>query len=164
MPDELDEILEPAVPRPLSEESHQHFFQQSLGQLRWGRRKRTLLRFGMFALVLVTGLGLGRWVWPLPPQPHEIAATQSIAEEPKLMALSAYQLELDAEKATDSQTSSQLYLVAGDRFLSEQNVTAALRCYRLHLLEGGESSRRVRNTDSWLMLSLKSSYSSENLP
>ncbi|MFT3880640.1 MAG: hypothetical protein QM703_13375 [Gemmatales bacterium] len=71
--------------------------------------------------------------------------------------LTAAQLELQAEKSDDPAQSAQLYRQAGDRFLEAQDLRSALRCYRIHLNEGGPDVKAVLSSDSWLLMNLKTS-------
>ncbi len=153
MMDELDDILK-SRDMPLMEAAGQEaLVQRSMKQLHRQRHLRQAVR-GV-GMVLLLGLGIA-FGFMLSPKPHDMALSTVLATEPEVPPLlSAAQLELEAEKALTASQASQYYRQAGDRFLEAQDIRSALRCYRLHLAEGGQLARQVANSDSWLLLSIK---------
>lgn len=153
MMDELDDILK-SREVPLMEAAGQEtLVQRSMKQLHRRRHLRQAVRGVGMVLLLGAGIALG---FMLSPKPNDMALSTVQATEPEVSPLlSAAQLELEAEKALTASLASQYYRQAGDRFLEAQDIRSALRCYRLHLAEGGQLARQVANSDSWLLLSIK---------
>jgi len=54
-----------------------------------------------------------------------------------------------------------MYRMAGDKFLSGGDETAALRCYRKALADSPPAELAINTNDSWLMMSLKRSIHKE---
>src|SRR5262245_56092186 len=156
MSDELDDILKPReVPAPPAERQAQ-LVTGTLAQLKRTRRIRQAQQGVLWIAVFLVGVSLG---WLGLQRTPEQAAAQPVGsnktEAPPL--LTAAQLELQAEKSDDPAQSALLYRQAGDRFLEAHDMRSALRCYRIHLNEGGPGVRLGAASDSWLLINLKTS-------
>lgn len=157
MNDDLDDILKPR-PVPEAKTAQQaQLLSGTIVQLKRTRRIRQALRAVIWTALFLCGVTVG-WLG-LQREPTQMAkqpAATSSAPEPPLL-LTAAQLELQAEKTDDPALSAQLYRQAGDRFLEAQDPRSALRCYRIHLNEGGPGVQTVLASDSWLLMNLKTS-------
>lgn len=154
MNDDLEQLLHLPALEPAAPERQEALLAVTHRQLQRTRRTRQVLRMGLVAMVFVGGLGLGSLLFKPMPEGARLLPTQSVPA-PATPLLTAAQLELEAEKADQAPRSAQLYRQAGDRFLEAQDIQSALRCYRLHLTEGGQAARPVFTSDSWLLMSLK---------
>ena len=157
MNDELVDILKQrGVPAAPSEVKVQ-LLSATMSQLKRTRRIRKVQQGAMWTGVFLIGVSLGWLSWQRSPEQHAMQAAPraTIPEPPRL--LTAAQLELQAEKTDDPIQAAQLYRQAGDRFLEANDLRSALRCYRIHLNEGGQESRQIMAHDSWLLINLKSS-------
>jgi hypothetical protein len=153
MMDELDDILKSRDVPLMEAVGQEALVQRSMKQLHRQRHFRQAVRGLGVVLLLGAGIALG---FMLSPKPNDMALSTVQATEPEVPPLlSAAQLELEAEKALMASSASQYYRQAGDRFLEAQDIRSALRCYRLHLTEGGPVARSVTTHDSWLLLSIK---------
>lgn len=157
MNDDLDDILKP---RPIPEASADRqalLLTGTIVQLKRTRRLRQVQLAALWATVFLMGVSIG-WLG-LQREPGQMAK-QTVPSSPSNEIpplLTAAQLELQAEKADDPIQSAQLYRQAGDRFLEAQDLRSALRCYRIHLNEGGPAVQTVLASDSWLLMNLKTS-------
>lgn len=157
MKDDLDDLLKP---RPIPEASADRQAKLLVGtiwQLKRTHRIRQIQQVALWAAVFLVGVSVG-WLGPQresTQMANQNVPTSSTADTPPL--LTAAQLELQAEKSDDPAQSAQLYRQAGDRFLEAQDLRSALRCYRIHLNEGGPNVQTVLASDSWLLMNLKTS-------
>lgn len=92
------------------------------------------------------------------PAPAVDPASQPVASR----AVNLDKLETEAELA-DPPTAARLYKQIGDLYLKQTDISAATRCYRLHLNQAGPTALEAADGDSWLLLSMKSSTRQENL-
>lgn len=167
MSDDLDNQL---APRPADPRDANHL---AAIQRRTNRviAFRTWMRRGKLVatgVVLLAGGAIGGWVSKptpdpvreyvavpvmivLPPEPPTSTPTEEI--------VTAEQYELQAEQASAAEA-SRLYKLAGERFEKRYDFAQASRCYRLHLL-AAPSERVVSASDSWLLISLKTTQSQE---
>jgi len=155
MNDELDDILKPREVPTASAEHQAQLLAGTMTQLKRTRRLRQVKMVALWVAVFLIGVSLG-WLG-LQREPKQLAiqpAPQATAPEAPPL-LTAAQLELQAEKSDDPVQTAQLYRQAGDRFLEAQDMRSALRCYRIHLNEGGPDVRAVLASDSWLLMNLK---------
>ncbi|HQR09477.1 MAG TPA: hypothetical protein PLN21_21825 [Gemmatales bacterium] len=157
MNDDLDDILKPREAPEASVERQAQLLTGTIVQLKRTRRIRRVQLAALWAAVFLVGVSVG-WLG-LQREPAQMAKqivpSSTAPETPPL--LTAAQLELQAEKADDPAQSAQLYRQAGDRFLEAQDLRSALRCYRIHLNEGGPGVHTVLASDSWLLMNLKTS-------
>ncbi len=155
MNDELDYILKPREVPTAPAERQAQLLASTMTQLKRARRLRQVKEGGLWVAVFLIGVSLG-WLG-LQREPKQLAiqtAPQATAPEAPPL-LTAAQLELQAEKSDDPVQTAQLYRQAGDRFLEAQDLRSALRCYRIHLNEGGPDVHAVLASDSWLLMNLK---------
>jgi hypothetical protein len=69
-------------------------------------------------------------------------------------AVTARDLEWQAVEATERR--AELFRLAGDRYLSEENdLASAVRCYKHALDYASPEDRKVSPNDNWLLMSLK---------
>jgi hypothetical protein len=158
--DELDDILKPKEVPTAEAERQAQLLTGTLAQLKRTRRFRQIKMGALWVAVFLIGVSLG-WLG-LQREPAQLAIQSSshakTPEAPPL--LTAAQLELQAEKSDDPVQTAQLYRQAGDRFLEAQDLRSALRCYRIHLNEGGPDVLAVLASDSWLLMNLKTTNDS----
>ena len=155
MNDELEDILKlpdiPAVPA----ERLTHLMSSTTAQLLRTHRFRQAQQGTLWTAVFLTGVTIGWWGLHRDPQQMVMqTAPKAIAPDTPPL-LTAAQLELQAEKSDDPTESARYYRQAGDLFLEAQDLRSALRCYRIHLNEGGPDVRNVLASDSWLLMNLK---------
>jgi hypothetical protein len=155
MNDELDDMLKPREVPAAPAERQAQLLAGTMTQLKRTRRLSQVKMGALWVAVFLIGVSLG---WPgLQREPKQLAiqtAPQATAPEATRL-LTAAQLELQAEKSDDPVQTAQLYRQAGDRFLEAQDLRSALRCYRIHLNEGGPDVHAVLASDSWLLMNLK---------
>jgi len=155
MNDELDDMLKPREVPAAPAERQAQLLTCTMTQLKRTRQFSQVKVGALWVAVFLVGVSLG-WLG-LQREPEQLAiqtAPQASASEiPPL--LTAAQIELQAEKSDDPVQTAQLYRQAGDRFLEAQDLRSALRCYRIHLNEGGPDVRAVLASDSWLLMNLK---------
>lgn len=156
--DELDDLLTPKV-APANPQW------LDAVRLRSQPRRPWAFRRWIAALLFVTiGFTAGWYLKPAPP-PQTIIETviervpvpEPISQPEVLAALTADQLEVEAERTTDRDQSARLFRQAGDEYLKSNAIESAMRCYRQHLDELGPEGLAVRNEDSWLLSSIKNS-------
>lgn len=155
MNDDLDDILEPKEVPVSTAERQTQLLTSTIAQLKRTRRLTQVRSGALWAAVFLLGVSLG-WLG-LQRDHTQLAiqtAPQATAPEVPLL-LTAAQLELQAEKTDDLVQSAKFYRQAGDRFLEAQDLRSALRCYRIHLNEGGPDVLAVLASDSWLLMNLK---------
>ena len=163
MADDLDELL---GPKPAGDDAavREAILRRTDRVIRfrpWVRRAKLLTA----AVMLVATGGVVGWlVKPTPgPVTEYVAVPVAVllppAEPPPpppAEYVTAEQIELAAEQATDRTTAATLYRQAGDRFLADRNDSPqAARCYRLFLMRAGPDARAVSADDSWLLIALK---------
>ena len=155
MNDELDEILKPKEVPTAPADRQARLLAGTMTQLKRTRRLRQVKMGALWVAVFLIGVSLG-WLG-LQREPAQLAIqTTSHANTPETTPLlTAAQLELQAEKSDDPVQTAHLYRQAGDRFLEAQDLRSALRCYRIHLNEGGPDVHAVLASDSWLLMNLK---------
>jgi len=155
MNDDLDDILKPRPIPKASADRQTQLLTGTIVHLKRTRRIRQVQLATLWAAVFLVGVSIG-WLG-LQREPTQMAKqtvpSSTAPEDPPL--LTAAQLELQAEKTDDPAQSAQLYRQAGDRFLEAQDLRSALRCYRIHLNEGGPDVLAVLASDSWLLMNLK---------
>jgi hypothetical protein len=155
MNDELDDILKPGEVSAAPAERQAQLLVCTLAQLKRARRLRQVKMGALWVAVFLIGVSLG-W-FGVQREPSQVvvqtASQAKTREAPPL--LTAAQIELQAEKSDDPVQTAQLYRQAGDRFLEAQDLRSALRCYRIHLNEGGPDVHAVMASDSWLLMNLK---------
>lgn len=157
MNDDLDDILKPQPVPAASADRQAKLLTGTITLLKRTRRIRQVQLAALWAAVFLVGVSVG---WLSLQRESTQMAKQTVPsaaapETPPL--LTAAQLELQAEKSDDPAKSAQLYRQAGDRFLEAQDLRSALRCYRIHLNEGGPGVQTVLASDSWLLMNLKTS-------
>jgi hypothetical protein len=157
MNDELNQLLKPPNVEPMPTSGQDALLANTMKVLHRQRHLRQLGR-AVFTLAMLAGsITLGLLLAPKPSDMVMSIAQPSAATKPPL--LTAAELEIEAEKAPTAAQASQFYRQAGDRFLEASDIRSALRCYRLHLAEGGPTSYTVATSDSWLLLSIKTNTS-----
>ena len=162
-PDDLDDLLS-TPPGNSPRDRRDIVWQQTSRALRRQKVRRDVTRIASYALLI--GLGAcAAWLLKPTHHPTELAAHQSPPQPaPTVVARTAQQLELDAERTDEVVLSAQLYRQAGDRYLDQGNdIRSAMRCYRLHLDLQGDRGLQALATDSWLLLSLKRAHSQGDL-
>ena len=155
MNDELDDILKPGEVPAAPAERQAQLLAGTMTQLNRTRRLRQVKLGSLWVAVFLIGVSLG-WLGlqrELKQLAIQTAPQATAPETPPL--LTAAQLELQAEKSNDPVQTAQLYRQAGDRFLEAQDMRSALRCYRIHLNEGGPDVHAVLASDSWLLTNMK---------
>jgi hypothetical protein len=165
-PDPLDDLLaaRPSRPDPARRDRHLAAADRVLARRRWLTRARTGL---VFAGVAAVGLGLIAMTVPAPksappapePEAHGVPPSPPSPAEPE--ELTAAALEALAEQASSDAESARAYLRAGDRYAAEDNLPAALRCYRNHLDAASADGWEVRVDDHWLLMTLKTARRKE---
>ena len=155
MNDELFDILKPReVPlAPMDRQSQ--LLSSTLAQLKRTRRFRQAWQGTLWCAVFLIGVSLGWFVLQREPKAMAVQTAPQSTKPETPPLLTAAQLELQAEKTDDPAQSALLYRQAGDRFLEAQDMRSALRCYRIHLNEGGPSARTVLASDTWLLMNMK---------
>jgi hypothetical protein len=98
---------------------------------------------------------------PVPPVASLPSQPGIVAESPDPLAgLSAVDLEWRALEGQGKR--SELYRLAGDRYLKDANdVESALRCYRLALDSGSQQDLPISPEDSWLLMAAKEARQKE---
>jgi hypothetical protein len=163
MTDDLDEFLgpKPSTDDAAAREAVLRRTARVVRRRPWIRRAKLLAT----AVGLVAAGGAVGWlVKPAPGRVTEyvvlpigvvLPATEP-APPPPTEYVSAEQIELQAEQASDRATAAALYRQAGDRYLADRNDSPqAARCYRLFLMRAGPDARAVSADDSWLLIALK---------
>src|SRR5207237_817242 len=155
-PDDLADLLtpRPAPPSPVRE---------SLLRLteRRPNRDRRLRRTAKVAAVFLVGGAAGWFARPSPVPMREVVYFPVIVPVPTNPAvhtpgspevaapLSASKIEMQAELADDRKEVARLYRSAGDAFLGDQDYANAARCYRLYLMNAGDSASSLEPSDTW---------------
>jgi hypothetical protein len=172
MTDDLDRLLAP-IPAPTDAAAKEALFRRTAGVLARRQLARRAIARGAFGLIFAGGLGAGWFFRPAPlatapelipvPVPVPLPDHAPESEPSAPVALSAPQLELEAEKTTDPDRSAQLFRQAGDKYLTDAtDIASATRCYGYHLAETGPAGLAIRSDDSWLLIRMKTSRSKEN--
>jgi hypothetical protein len=155
MNDDLDDILRPKEVPVSTAERQKLLLTSTMAQLKRTRRFNQVRSAALWSAVFLLGVSLG-WLGLQRDHTQQAIQTAPQANEPEVPPLlTAAQLELQAEKSDDPAQSAKLYRQAGDRFLEAQDLRSALRCYRIHLNEGGPDVLAVLASDSWLLMNLK---------
>jgi hypothetical protein len=143
---------------------------QTSRQLRLRRRMRIVGRIGVVIMAFATGMiAVIAAREPVPTErivvvamPVEVEKPAPIAKESPARRLTPAEVELEAERSLAKVESSRLFREAGDRFLrEEQDLQAALRCYRNFLDEAAETDLVAAESDTWLLTSLKNARRKE---
>ncbi len=165
-PDPLAEILgRPSS--PASDALRERLLHQTVRVVRWRRRCRRAAYAVALAACYVAGILTMRLAKPseaTPPVPEIADRTpppeQSPAPSPPappraaVAAVTARDLEWQAVEATERR--AELFRLAGDRYLSEENdLASAVRCYKHALDYASPEDRKVSPNDNWLLMSLK---------
>lgn len=85
---------------------------------------------------------------PAPPAAPAEPPPVLPSPEPDAPAVALEYRALESERGR-----AELYRRAADRYLTEDDLASAARCYRLALVEGADGA--VRADDSWLFLAIK---------
>ncbi len=156
--DELDDLLTPKL-APADPE-----WLDTIRLRTQPRRPRAYKPSIAALMMLAIGFAAGWYLKPnSPPQTiietviERVPVPEPISQPEVLAALTADQLELQAERTTDREQSARLFKQAGDEYLKSNAIESAMRCYRQHLDELGPDGLAVRNEDSWLLSSIKNS-------
>lgn len=178
LPEPLDDFLNRPPSLPVDEALKQSLFQQTVPMPPQARRWHVLLAAtaaGM-VLALVTSYvafraGQDAVVSSAThEQPGQIAAAATVKAEhepeiepaPVLTAVQPQDLEWRAFDANDDQERARLYFQAGDLYLgTEQDIDAALRCYREALACSDARELRFDPRDNWLVMALKNDLRKE---
>lgn len=167
-PDEWSGIDPLLSPRETSTNGalREKLFLQTSSHLRRRARVRMLGRIVGVIAAFAGGMLLMSFLRePIPV--GQIVVVQSVevkppGEEMPVRQLTPAQVELEAEQALAKQDSIRLFREAGDRFLrEEQNLEAALRCYRNFLDDATASDLALADSDTWLLTSLKNARRKE---
>jgi hypothetical protein len=172
--DPIEAFLGQGAGEKTNEKLRQVIQQQTLGVL---RRRRWLRRGGWLAgLAACYAAGiLTMRLWPRPEvgnqvaiAPQENAVGQSSmappASEPRNPTMAqppetALALEW---KALDSiEKRPDLFRLAGDKYLEDNNIESATRCYRGALDNASDQDLKISVNDNWLLMSLKQAKQEE---
>jgi hypothetical protein len=161
----VDELL---AGRPVPENAglKEGLWRHTSAQLRRRRCWRLAARPALLAACFLGGMGTMGLVRP-EPEPAKVIVTvvEPRPADPAPLTerrLTAAELELEAEKTLVKEESARRFREAGDRYLGEeQNIAAALRCYRNFLDEAGDAGLGNAQTDTWLLTSLKNARHKE---
>lgn len=180
----LDELLRPPAPPPAGAPLQQALLLRTTRRLRLRRRlKRAGLMASLAACYLAGVLTVRLGTAPAAkPKGSEVARKpfrdgnekripaprpgggeaepKKNPEPPAEEAESALALEW---RALDTPARrAELYRRAGDRYLAENDLASALRCYRGALAAGSAKDRAVAPGDNWLLLIAKQQRTKEN--
>jgi len=169
MIDDPDDLAGLLAPRPGGSPNPAALLAVTAGVLRRRARLRRAARGVGVSLVFALG-GVAGWVLKPSPEPRVVTVVEvapaPVAQPvaaPADRPMSATELELLAEQADTPAEAANLYRAAGDRFLKDAgDYEQAVRCYRLYFRHAGAEARTVSADDSWLLMSLKTSYPKEN--
>jgi hypothetical protein len=175
--DACDRMFQPRPATPANEELKHILLLQTTRVL---RRRRQLRQCGYAALLGVcylAGMATVRfWPQPVPspnlpvsavPEPNPakppLPPGPIIVQAPAIDShLSAPALERLGEIAAADQRAVHFFR-AGDRYEKAGDMAAALRCYKLALDAGTESDLAVAESDSYLLMALKTARKKEKL-
>ena len=162
----VDELLA-GRPGPANAGLKECLWRQTAAQLRRRRCWRLAARQGLLVACFLGGMGTMALVRS-EPEPAKVVVVTVVEPRPADPAplperrLTAAELELEAEKTLVKEESARRFREAGDRYLGEeQNIAAALRCYRNFLDEAGDTDLGDAQTDTWLLTSLKNARHKE---
>jgi hypothetical protein len=112
---------------------------------RWGRRLKLVA-----ALAACYALGVATVrLWPTPAPGVADAPPQEQA--PRVAATTPR----DPVRPARPPGRAALLRQAGDRYLKQNDLAAAVRCYRLALDAGSEDDLTIQANDNWLLMALK---------
>jgi hypothetical protein len=164
MTDDLEHLLKPDEGQSANPDA----FAASLRILKRRATIRRAVSWLGCLLLLGSGVGLG---WLIKPDavavevPVPVQVPVTAPESSGMLARAAEESpdhwEQKAELADDRDVAAAFYKQAGDAYLTRQRYDEAARCYRLHLARGGASQRPFQTNDSWLLCSIKTTYSPE---
>jgi hypothetical protein len=170
MTDDLVHLLAP-IPASIDPAAKEALFLRTSGVLARRRLARRAIAPATIGLVFALGFGTGWFLRVVPPAsapepilvPAPVPVPVPASEPTGPVALSAPQLELEAEKTTDRTRSAQLFRQAGDKYLADaSDIASASRCYGNYLAESGPPDLAITTNDSWLLIRMKTSRSKEN--
>lgn len=164
-----DELL---TPRPAASNDglKSNLLSRTAGRVRFDRRIRIVGRIGICIACFAAGLGVAL----LRPERASIVEYVVVRNEPGPVkpnvpsappsrALSAAELELQAEQTLVKADAARRFREAGDIYLRDYaDYRAALRCYRNFLDEADPADRVVTPEDTWLLTSLKRAREQES--
>lgn len=174
----LDQVLQPLPPHAMNAELRQSLLRQTTRVL----RRRRWLRQCSFAVLLAMCYLAGIVTMHFRPHPaSDSAVAEKAAPEevpgkplvppvvpPPVVAqappidphLSAAALEKLGEQASGEKRIAQ-FILAGQRYEKAGELAAALRCYKLALDGGTESDLVFAESDSYLLMALKTARQKE---
>jgi hypothetical protein len=127
-------------------------------RLRWWLKRLAVL--AVAGVVYVAGVLTPRPTPVVPPAPERPAAVEiESAPPPPTLPDAESTVEMEYRALESNRGRAELYLRAADRYLSEDDLASAARCYRLALNEGADPA--VRSEDTWLMIAIKNARSKE---
>ncbi len=141
-------------------------------------RRRRWLRRGSWLAGLAACYAAGiltMWIWPKPQANQQIviASQQNAASQddgdpapaktkvptPAPSPESALAMEWQALDSTEKQP--DLFRLAGDKYLQENDIESATRCYRGALEGASDQDLMISIDDNWLLMSLKQAQQEE---
>src|SRR5262245_2693365 len=155
MHDPID-LLQPA-PAALDSELKRRVFDASVGELRTQRRRQRQRSVVALVFALAAGLMLFTLI-PSAPQGKRARAERD--DRPVRKFTSAVAIEWQALDRPEE--SKQLYLLAGDRYLKEDDHAGAIRSYGSALDAGTSEELEVSADDDWLLMAIKLARKKEN--
>jgi len=169
--DALDAFLDGPAPRAENPELRHSLLLRTTRVVRFRRRLRLLAAVGVVAASFLAGAGTVR-LWSLVPRPVEQTAGPEITSQEKPpdapiaqapaidSQMPADILEQLAELAGKDRRAAY-FCLAGARYEQAGELPAALRCYKLALDAGSEADLMVSETDSYLLMVLKTARQRE---
>ncbi len=177
--DELESFLEPRrdEPDPQTRQAIWSRTARVLGRRRWVRRAGAVtalaacyvgglltMRFSLPPTVVEVERVVYQQVVDPPPEVTKAADVPKVEEKPAttLVVLSTVDLEWRALETLEKPLRARLYLLAGDRYLQEENDAAsAARCYRLALEASPRQDWKLAPNDNWLLMAVKEAQQKE---
>lgn len=174
----LDRILLARPSEPANTELRHSLLLQTTRVLRRRRRLRQCSYAALLATCYLAGIATA-YFWPHStsiPAVADQAAPETLPERPPIPPVSpppmlaqtptidpnlpAPALEKLGELASAEQRAAHFFM-AGDRYEKAGEMSAALRCYKLALDAGTESDLVVAESDSYLLMALKTARKKE---
>jgi hypothetical protein len=156
---EIDHLLTPA---PLSANSplRERLLDRTTALLRrriWQRRVARAAAFAACFLVGILALAMRQHPPARPVPPNEMVQEKEPSNP--VEPATGNGLEWVALESPDERAA--LYRKAGDRYLEEKDLEAALRCYTQSLDRGGDEDLTVQLDDAWLLILIKDARQKE---
>jgi hypothetical protein len=172
--DPIEAFLSQGSGEKTNEKLRQLIQQKTLGVL---RRRRWLRRGGWLAGLAACYLAgiLTMGLWPRPEVNHLVAIAPQQSDDgqsnivpskgefkqltPVQQSESALAMEWQALDSTEKRP--DLFRLAGDKYLQDNNIESATRCYRGALEDASDQDLKISVDDNWLFMSLKQAKQEE---